>query len=123
LQPHGWDDVERRARAYYAAGADVVFVDGIATVDDLDTYAGRLGDLPLLYNGQLLPVPDIAARGFRIMLHPGPLAAVYRALRHALAELSATGAIAGATDVGLFAEILRVLGVPELLSAAHRYDE
>ncbi len=39
LQPHGWDEAERRARAYFEAGADLVFVDGIRTLEDLDTYA------------------------------------------------------------------------------------
>src|SRR6516165_9252418 len=51
LQPHGWDETERRARAYRAAGADLIFLDGIKSRDELETYAKRLGDLPLLYNG------------------------------------------------------------------------
>ena len=48
LAVNGWDDVERRARAYRAAGADLLFVDGIKTLDDLKHYAEKLGDLPLL---------------------------------------------------------------------------
>ncbi len=56
LQPHGWDEAERRARAYAEAGADLVFVDGIASRHDLDEYARRLADLPRLYNGALVPV-------------------------------------------------------------------
>ena len=55
LQPNGWDDVVLRARAYRAAGADLIFVDGIKTLDDLKRYAEKLGDLPLIYNGDLLP--------------------------------------------------------------------
>jgi 2-methylisocitrate lyase-like PEP mutase family enzyme len=122
LQPHGWDETERRARAYRDAGADVIFVDGILTTSDLDVYARRLGDLPLLYNGQLESVARIAARGFRFMLHPGTLFAVFKALRAALTELRATGQIADGADAGAFAEILQVLGVSDLLAWAQKYD-
>ena len=121
LQPHGWDEAERRARAYREAGADLVFVDGIMTVGDLDTYAQRLADLPLLYNGQLLTVPEVAQRGFRILIHPAPLAIVYKALRDALAELKATGSVAGANDPAAFGELIRLLGVAEALELASKY--
>lgn len=122
LQPCGWDDAEQRARAYRAAGADVLFVDGVTTVEDLDTYARRLGDLPLLYNGQLLAAPEVAKRGFQIMIHPATLAAVYTALREAMAELHTTGAIRAANDPTAFVDIIRLLGVPEALEAAQKYD-
>ena len=39
LAVNGWDDVVRRARAYREAGADLIFVDGIKTLDDLKHYA------------------------------------------------------------------------------------
>src|SRR5713226_855235 len=35
LQTGGWDDVEHRARAYRASGADLIFVDGIKNREDL----------------------------------------------------------------------------------------
>jgi 2-methylisocitrate lyase-like PEP mutase family enzyme len=122
LQPNGWDDAEKRARAYHDAGADVIFVDGITTVGDLDTYAARLDDLPLLYNGQLLPIAEVAERGFRITIHPGTLAVAYTAMRDAMAELRATGVVGAASDLSAFAEIFRLLGVPEALELGARYD-
>lgn len=122
LQAHGWDEVERRARAYCAAGADLIFVDGILIVDDLDTYAHRLNDLPRLYNGQLVPVAAVAQRGFQVMIHPATLAVVYTALRTALAELRSTGAVAGANDASVFGELIRLLGVPEMLALGKKYD-
>ena len=42
----GWEDTVRRCRAYIETGADMVFVDGIKTVEDLHSYATDLGDLP-----------------------------------------------------------------------------
>ena len=122
LQPLGWDEAERRARAYRDAGADLLFVDGILTIADLDEYARRLGDLPLLYNGQLEPAPQIAARGFRVMLHPGTLFALFKALRAAFSELQATGQIVDGADAATFADILRVLGLAETMALAEKYD-
>lgn len=121
LQPNGWGDVESRARAYVEAGADLVFVDGIRSIEDLDTYARRLGDLPLLYNGQLEPAAEIEARGFRLMIHPATLAVAYRGMRDALAELRATGRVRSAEDPAVFAELVSLLGLPETLQVAEKY--
>jgi 2-methylisocitrate lyase-like PEP mutase family enzyme len=121
LQPHGWEEVERRARAYRDAGADLLFVDGIRSLEDLDTYAKRLGDLPLLYNGQLLPVAELARRGFEIMIHSGTLGVAFRAMRDAMNELHATGQIRGADDPALFGELIHLLGVQEVLERARKY--
>jgi 2-methylisocitrate lyase-like PEP mutase family enzyme len=122
LEPEGWESAERRARAYREAGADLVFVDGIRTVEDLDTYGERLRDLPRLYNGQLLPVGEIEKRGFRIMIHTASLAVLYRALRDAMEELRREGAVRGAADVKTFGELVALLGVPEALATAKKYE-
>jgi 2-methylisocitrate lyase-like PEP mutase family enzyme len=121
LQPLGWDEVERRSRAYREAGADLVFVDGIRTLDDLDTYARRLEDLPRVYNGQLLPVPELEARGFALTIHPGVFGELFRAARDALRELRETGSVQGGQDVRLFAELLELLDAPGALELARRY--
>ncbi len=122
LQPHGWDEAERRARAYAEAGADLVFVDGIASRHDLDEYARRLADLPRLYNGALVPVREIADMGFRVMIHIATLGVTYRALKDAFAELMATGQVKSASAPETFGELLRLLGVAETLAAAGEYE-
>jgi 2-methylisocitrate lyase-like PEP mutase family enzyme len=53
----GWEDTVRRCRAYREAGADLVFVDGIKTLEDLQRYATDLADIPRMYNGDLAPTP------------------------------------------------------------------
>jgi len=121
LQPLGWDDAERRARSYRDAGADLVFVDGILTEGDLDQYARRLADVPRVYNGALLPSADVAARGFAVQLHPGTMLSAFAHMRDVLAELKASGQIPGAFDPAVFADMLRVLGVPETLALAGKY--
>jgi 2-methylisocitrate lyase-like PEP mutase family enzyme len=122
LQPEGWRGAEQRARSYFEAGADLVFVDGIRTTADLDEYARRLSDLPRLYNGQLLPAREVEERGFKIMIHTGTLAVAYRALRDAMLELREQGRIADAEDPSLFAELVNLLGVPDALARSSRYS-
>jgi 2-methylisocitrate lyase-like PEP mutase family enzyme len=123
LQSEGWPAVEERARHYVEAGADVIFVDGIRTPEDLDQYARRLADLPKLYNGQLLPAREIEERGFKIMIHTGTLAVAFAALRDAMAELAEHGRIPAAEDPRVFAELLTLLGVQEALSRSDRYGD
>ena len=121
LQPHGWDEAERRARAYAEAGADLVFVDGIASTQELEEYARRLSDLPRLYNGSA-PVREVADLGFRLMIHIGTLGVAYRALRDAFAELMATGQIKSASDPAAFTELLNLLGVEDALRKGRDYE-
>jgi len=84
LAVHGWEEVIRRCQAYHKAGADLVFVDGITTVEDLHTYASALRDLPKLYSGMLLPVPEVERMGFQAMItgghHRGDLQSPHRGL-------------------------------------------
>jgi 2-methylisocitrate lyase-like PEP mutase family enzyme len=121
LAVNGWDDVVRRCRAYREAGADLVFVDGIRTPDDLKNYAAKLGDLPLLYNGALLPVPALAALGFKLTIHTSSLMAAYVNFRDALRQLKNTGVLDLPITGSLFAELVELLGVPETEALSKKY--
>ncbi len=123
LQPEGWDAAERRARAYFEAGADLVFVDGIRSRDDLDAYQTRLGDIPCLYNGSLEPLDQLAARGFRIVIHPGTMVKIFVGIRDAMQELKSTGKVEPSLDGSAFREMVEVLGVEEALALAQKYDD
>jgi 2-methylisocitrate lyase-like PEP mutase family enzyme len=121
LQPEGWDSVEARARAFIEAGADLVFVDGIRSRADLDEYCRRLGDLPLLYNGALEPFDALAARGLRLVIHPGPMLRLYEAMRDALRTLKAEGQLAPQRST--FPDMLELLGAPEALAFGRRHAD
>jgi|YelNatPaOPRAMG01_1025707.scaffolds.fasta_scaffold02149_2 2-methylisocitrate lyase-like PEP mutase family enzyme len=120
LAVSGWDDVERRCRAYREAGADLIFVDGIRTLDDLKNYAGRLGDLPLLYNGALLPVAELAKCGFKLTIHIGTLMAAFERMRDAMRELMATGEIKG-NGLGSFRDFVKLMNVEEYQALGNKY--
>ena len=122
VAPNGWEDAIRRAEAYRAAGADLVFVDGIKTVDDMDIYTTRLVEqgLPCLYNGALLPVSEIAKRGFKIMITGGGHALSYAAVRQALLDLKQGDGGEG-RDLEQFNTITSLLGLPEIYELEKRY--
>src|SRR5208282_6519774 len=102
LAVNGWEDVIRRCRAYREAGADMIFVDGIRTRDDLARYTSELTDLPALYNGAMLPVADLAKLGFKITIYPATLMVAFESMRSALRELKATGQVQGGGVGGMF---------------------
>jgi 2-methylisocitrate lyase-like PEP mutase family enzyme len=113
----------RRARAYREVGADLIFVDGIRTVDDIKQYASKLGDLPLLYNGGLLPVKELAAHGFKVTIHTSSLMASYVHFRDAMRELKETGSIKIPGEGGVFGELIKLMGVPEVEALAKKYQD
>jgi len=132
LAVNGWDDVVERVHAYREAGADVVFVDGIRTREDLDNYVSRvvaLG-LPALYNGALIGTDEARRLGFRIQILAGAaLFAAYAGMYRALARVRQTGSypaeaailVEGAGDAELPA-ITDVLGLPGVYALERRYQ-
>jgi 2-methylisocitrate lyase-like PEP mutase family enzyme len=123
LQPNGWDDVVRRARAYRAAGADLLFVDGIQTVDDLKRYANQLGDLPLVYNGDLLPIDELRKFPFKLIIHIGTMLTIYDAIRTAMTDLKRTGKLSIGASSKLFEDFVRTMGVPDYQALEKKYTD
>jgi 2-methylisocitrate lyase-like PEP mutase family enzyme len=125
LAVHGWDDTIRRAKAYHEAGADLVFVDGIKTLEDLDVYTDALvrRGVPCLYNGGLVSTQEAAARGFKIQITGGGHGIAYLAVRDALRELKRTGK---GPQLSLraddFANITDLLGLPQIYEMERRYQ-
>ncbi|MBM3138869.1 MAG: isocitrate lyase/PEP mutase family protein [Chloroflexi bacterium] len=122
LAPNGWEDALTRARAYREAGADLVFVDGIRTADDLRVYTEQLAGqgIPCLYNGSLEPTRQIADRGFRIMITGGGHGLSLAAVRSALLRLKAAEPT-GRSGFGDFGSITNLLGLPEIYELEQRY--
>ena len=124
LAVNGWDDVERRCRAFADAGADLVFVDGIRTSDDLQELARRLGDLPRMYNGEL-PPDEVEALGFRFQIHRGPIFSLYPIIKEMMVELRQNGRISAIDRFGTGGElrtsIADALGLGAITEMEKRY--
>ena len=107
LAVNGWDDTIRRCRAYHEAGADMIFVDGVKSTEDLERYARDLADAPRLYNGDLAPTQEVEQLGFKVMIHRGSMFAVYKWVRTVMEQLKDTGMV----DPSLYATREQVAGL------------
>jgi 2-methylisocitrate lyase-like PEP mutase family enzyme len=123
LALNGWDDVERRARAYRASGADLIFVDGIKTLDDLNLYAEKLGDLPLIYNGDLLPIGELKKYPFKVTIHIGTMLSLYDLTRAVMTHLKRSGELTVNTRSKVFEDFVKTMGVAEYQALEKKYTD
>ncbi|GAA1396914.1 oxaloacetate decarboxylase [Catellatospora coxensis] len=95
----GLDDAIARGRAYAAAGADAVFLEGVSDLDELARAHAALPGVPLVLNrseagghAAATSDADLAAAGVRLVLHPvAPLLAALHAADRAYREIAAAG--------------------------------
>ncbi len=116
----GWEDTVRRCRAYREAGADLVFVDGIKSMDDLELYARDLPNLPRMYNGDLANTREVAALGYKLMICGSTIWLIYRQLRDAFAELKETGQV-NPERFGTRWDVAGLLGLDEVYALERKY--
>lgn len=117
-----------RARAYAAAGADVIFVEAPQSLEEIERIAREV-EAPLLINmfsGGKTPLisPDrLAALGYRIMIVPSDLQrAAIRAMQRAAAVLRRDGHTASLEgEVASFAEREEIVGLPEVQELQRRF--
>jgi len=109
LALNGWEDTIKRCNAYHEAGADVVFVDGIFTREELEIYAREMRNLPKLFNGgSRFPAPtqEVAKMGFKIMIASSTFAVANNAVKRAFEELKEKGMVSD--------ELIGDFGSPDL---------
>ncbi len=129
LAPNGWDDALARSHAYREAGADLVFVDGIRTHEELQTYSRELAaqGIPCLYNGALVTAEEAEQLGFKIQILAGlSLGAVWKSANAAMQELNSVGTVRQTMaqfDSPEAGETVNdLLGVPEVYELEQRYS-
>lgn len=94
LAPQGWPEAIARAKAYYEAGADLVFVDGLKTRADVERAAAELEGIPQLVSTWHLTPDEASQLGFRIYIHLGVMLRHFADFRAQLQELRTTGHVA-----------------------------
>lgn len=116
-----------RGNAYLEAGADVIFVEAITSMDQA-TKVPQLINGPLLYNwvykgmSPLIPLPELKELGYRFVLQADVLYAVSFALREYFGELKRTGSYGKAADRMLsFDEFNDLIGFAEIRAAEAKY--
>jgi len=127
----GLEPALERAARYADAGADVLFIEALRSVEDMQKAIARFGDRrPLLANmveGGKTPVlsaDELEKIGYSIAIFPG---GTVRALTYALQEyfsmLKRDGGTAAARARMLdFDGLNRVIGTPDMLNLGKRYD-
>ena len=115
-----WEDTLQRCRAYVDAGADLVFVDGIKTLEDLDNYARDLHYLPLMYNGDLLSTQEVSALGYKVMICGSTIWLIYKQVRDSFEELKHTGRV-NPERYGSRWDVAGLLGLDDIYELEGKY--
>ena len=116
----GWEDTVRRCREYIDAGADMVFVDGIKSEEDLKIYAKDLATVPRMYNGDLMNTKDVAAMGYKLMICGSTIWLVYQQLLESFQELKTEGKV-DPRRYGTRWDVAGLLGLDEIYELERKY--
>jgi 2-methylisocitrate lyase-like PEP mutase family enzyme len=125
----GLDAALDRARAYRAAGADLLFVEALESVEEIELVARELADERLVFNwaegGKTPPLPyeRLVELGYALVIMPiTTLLSATRAMQRALAELRRVGTPLTLLDeIPAFDEFLDVIGLPEVRALESRF--
>jgi carboxyvinyl-carboxyphosphonate phosphorylmutase len=126
----GLDDTLRRCVAYAEAGADVLFVEALRTETEIDRLRHEV-DVPLLYNfvehgkSPLIPVSQLAALGFKMVIFPGSLMlSVYTLAQRILRDIRQHGTTAGLLgEMGSVVDLFNLMGMHEALALEAQWTE
>ena len=128
LAVEGWNAMLDRAYAFEEAGADVLFLEAMTTMEQL-TEAPKLFSKPLLYNmassgkTPFLPTNEIHDLGFGVVIYPNfVVLAAIPAIRRILKHLKETGDVKSlANEIVSFKEFFDLMGMDEVKALEERY--
>jgi len=128
----GFEAGMERAHAYAEAGADVLFIEALRSVEQFERAGRELGGrIPLLANmveggkTPLLSISELGALGFRLAIHPGAMVRVVgEAAMNYLATLKSDGTTRGMLDRMFdFRRLNEVIGTDDMLQHGERYRD
>ncbi|MBI3665285.1 MAG: isocitrate lyase/PEP mutase family protein [Acidobacteria bacterium] len=130
---YGLDEAIRRSNLYLEAGADMVFIDGIRTREDIERavrevrglLSVNLMDAVSGVKTELVPIPELARLGVaRVSIPIASILVAHRALEEFFTALRAspTGILAGQTQwVTSFSEYNKFVGLTEYRKMENDY--
>ena len=126
--PEGLSAAIERAHAYVNAGADVLFVEALESVDEFAAVGAESFGVPLVFNwveggrSPALGVDQIADLGYRLLLYPiSLLLTATAAMQATLAQLRSGAMPDVDQQADPFAAFTDAIGLPEVLEIQHRY--
>lgn len=125
----GLEDALRRGQAYRQAGADVIFIEAPRSLEELRAIGQAFRGTPLLFNWAesgktpLLPLGEIQALGFTLVIYPVSLLFAATHTMLALLELLKTGKTPEAFSERMvtFSQFTTQLGLPDIQEWERRY--
>ena len=128
--PEGLASALARAHAYVDAGADLLFVEALETVDEVATVAAEQFGVPLVFNwveggrSPALQPEQIAEFGYRVLLFPiSLLLAATTAMQATLAALRSGATPQTASVDDPFTSFTNTIGLPRLLATQRRFAQ
>lgn len=125
----GLDEAIRRAKAYAAAGADILFVESPESADEVRAISEAI-DRPLLANmvnggrTPLMPASELQSLGYRIAIYPAlGFLAQGHAIRHAYQDLLDHGVTTNAVPLYPFKEFNSLLGFEDVWAFEKKFAE
>ncbi|SMD03063.1 isocitrate lyase/PEP mutase family protein [Sporomusa malonica] len=125
---HGLEEAMARAKAYEEAGADLLFIESPESIEEMKKIKAAF-TVPVLANmveggrTPLVPVPELAAIGYNIVIYP--TASTYTmtyAITQLMENLKKTGTTAGMLDqMVTFSEFNELIGLPQIRETESTY--
>jgi methylisocitrate lyase len=125
----GLDEAIRRGRAYFEAGADVVFIEAPHSANELETIAAAFPDVPLFANmieggkTPMLSAAELERMGFKIVVFPlAGLFSATKAMIDVFEHLKNTGCTKGFAKTVDFGDFEEIIGVPVYRKLEERFS-
>lgn len=117
--PLGLEEAIRRGRAYFEAGADIVFIEAPQSVDELKAIAAAFPDAPLFANAieggktPLMPPSELEALGYKIAVFPlAGLFSATKAIADCFSYLKQHGTTVGFNHLLEFSQFEQIINIP-----------
>ncbi len=126
----GIDSALERAKEYYKAGADMLFVEAPENIEQIERIAKELRGIPLLYNwagkgtrSPLVELKTLRELGYKLVIVPvATLFAAFKAMKEVLERMKIDGLPLGVLDKMVsFNEFIEFIGVPEVQKLEQKY--
>jgi len=115
---HGIDEAIKRGRAYFEAGADIVFIEAPESVEELKEIAGAFKDVPLCANmveggkTPFLSTKELEHLGYKIVVYPlSGLFSATKAIESCFNHLKENGTTEGFEEMLSFKDFEEVIDV------------